>query len=564
MNRAIHYYDEVILTDLVSAEGLEEDLDITVTRDEEGMVIQFHMRYGKTEQLKVCDLNQAVGEEGIENLASLGFSREQTVALLSSAYSEEDIVFLTGLSCAREAEEYAAVLETNPEQLSVFMKNGWYQYSYILLEQGLEVAKDGTVTGQDLEQYKAFLNGVLYCCQFDGRNEDGTGYFAEGTEVPMNYSEAYLAILVGESDCALELTQSVLAEGYNQEEVVRDLVPVMNKQTAALSLYETLYDYRKNNIFCDIITWPNCYQIDSLTFAGSSLYSGGLGNCFELELRETLYDFEEPRRQISTGTLSPNQTEQRRERNNYIEKVKAAHWAVPKMLGDLTVEGASIFVPQIGLAVEALECITDAGQLVSAANSHIKEYSDNSTVKNISSMTKSTYSGIVDVCKAYQEREEAYAAILDDWSEGSIIRNENGKDVTLSNGRYWPETVLKMACFENEGICFVLGMTQEEGKKLLKKDIMNELVNKLDKQQFKGVDEKTKQDILSLVWCGTPYHEDCDMTVADIPANQIDDCIEKLSSRNELTGSNSADLDASFKSYNYLESYTGYVSKGEE
>lgn len=552
MNRVMHFHNTRTLSYLYPPEEVPNYLTLEVTKGEEGIILCIQVDppgicNTQTERLRVCDINEEVGTEGIANLRELGFTKEQIVSLFRDAYTNSDVEFISRLSNAREAEDYAEVCKIDPNSLSIYMNSGFCNYAYILMDQGLEVASDGTITGQNLEQYATFLNGVLYCQQFDVVDLDGISYYTQ--EVGINYTEEYLAILVGETECTLDTISAVLYAGYNQEEVVKAEVPAMQKQVAALSLYEALYYYRTKEIYCDL-TWPNCYQIENLTFQGNDLMNGGNTSCFEVTLRESLVDYEEPT-VINTHVLTPNQTEQRAERDDYIEKVKAAHWAIPKELGQLAIEGISIAVPEVGLGISALEAVSDVSKLGTPISGAIKEYSDNDSLKNAATMGKTAYAGIWNVVKAYREKEQAYQEILDDWYQDSMTVNGNGKDVILSKGQYLPNTIMKKAYFENEGLCFMFG-TQEEGIESFRKSVKEvdlKVVKKLNDAYFKGVNEDTKLDMLSLVWCGVPYHEDCRLTLSDMTDDQIDECVEKLGYAKVLIGSNSMDLDLMYKMY---------------
>lgn len=538
LNRAMQCRGKKTLYYYESLPEVSEQFHIKAELVEGEILLRLWVEGEKGESLRAVDMNAVVGQEGIANLERLKFTKEEIRALFASAHNERDMEFVKQLSSASTVEEYGEAFAMNPDELSPYLIQGLNGYGYLLLEKGLSTDQSGRIAEQNLKDFETFVNGLLY------RKPQWSQeilFSPEGEEFRLNqlndnHTEAYLKHLQEESRKAMEISAGVLYENYNDQEVCVRSGLSFQKQAGLSALYQVLADARSNDLSVDETNCFFYFQMEDLRFSETATGKAASLPGFELCLQEygNGVPLGEPLR-VGGKAVLPDIASKQAELENYRNAKKEADWAVPKMMGRLTVKGIVTFVPGLSNVKEMLGAAGDVKKIGSAATALVKEVAGSSKLEKGSSLGKDVYEGIWDAYCAYQEKEAADKELVDDLFQDGILMERNGTDSLLSRGQYCVNTILKEAYLKHEGICF-LGGTQEEGEKIFEDylDLIYLKLSKMNAEAFYGLDQPEKLDMLGVVWCGKPYREDSSLTVPDLSNEQLIECIKLLNEVPEL------------------------------
>lgn len=538
--------------DCPEAELGQDGFQIEAVMGDSYIVITMQVKeWGKSRQsqkITSADMNK---EADVANMEAMGFDKEQIVTILSGVYKDEDLMFAKDLSRAKTTEDYYRAFEHDPDSLSPVMHTALYQYSYILMDNGITYdERTGRVTGQDMERFETFLNGLLYAapmCYDSKKSED--------------YSTRYLENLIAQSDLAVQATAVKLDEKYNQTEVVLPCVAALNKEAGLTGLYQGLYYKDRERMFNS-----NGYQVENLTFQKENLYSSLYNTyfCFDLSREGATMP-------VKIHILEPNAAEQKEELDEFIRAKGQEKYQLPVACLKGIYDGLSVVIPELGMAKDLLCSEGGMDSAVQAGKGMINTYGTNGAVKKGANVITKGLDAYQDYVAAMEEIKRLEGELLDDcFLDAVTARYGTEGEYIISRNAYLPETVLKRSYFYHEGLSFLLPEVPEEVKKedgspMTKqewgKQVITELMSaeeyvvpSMDSPDFSKCTEADIKDMLSIVWCGEPLREESVMTMGDMTPSQIEECKEILSDCDGLKKKiDFNDFDIRYKAYQIPE-----------
>ncbi len=494
----------------VNAELTQKEPIIQITSDTEKWFDEKSIRF------TVMDLNEELGQEGLETLRNLGFSEEQIVILLSLPHTDEDIDFSIALYQADMADEYKKVFYTNPQELSDFGSYALFQYSYLLMDNNLECDAEGRVISSDFTALQEFLNGMLGSQYKEWvkvevpKEEEYVGNLRrEEMEWQMvSYTGDYLGLLVVENEAMKKLIETSVYVNYTDMARIATLEESFYKQANLCALYKALdyyvYEMRETEYYCRI----NNLELSDL-----------VGNTKDELLSHTSFSWgmdvlphgitigASSMTDIQLMRLLPPDYDQEIKEINYLKEKKESTLASLTWRGEILCTLAG-YIPGIGTGIGvALDILGTEDSLLAC----LQEYED-----------------------VAQAEEEMLADVLLD----GVILQKNGESMILDSGTYNMETLVKRSYLYQEGLSF---MVDEETESVVLGNI--EMLGRDtiigDDAKLLGTEDVTLQkDMLSVVWCGEPLREDSTMKIADLTPSQIRTCIKILGSADLLTETN--------------------------
>ena len=209
-------------------------------KTEDGRLVSVFKAGTKKVELSSVDMNEVAGIEGIANLRALKFSPEETVALLSCIYTDEDIILIGNLAKAATEEEYRKVFQSDPNELSVYTKMGLYNYSLVLLDKNVEYDDKMRITKQGFTQLEHFINGMLYTKPDYGKHDP----FADREEnlFTIDYRGGYLEAMLMSGDIQVDIARALIADDYSNVPYVGEILPYYAENVQLVALYATLAD----------------------------------------------------------------------------------------------------------------------------------------------------------------------------------------------------------------------------------------------------------------------------------------------------------------------------------
>ncbi|MED9903946.1 MAG: hypothetical protein UFG06_07160 [Lachnospiraceae bacterium] len=538
----------------VRADKEKDEIKLILTADSDSWFDK------KSVEITAADLYSGIGEEGIATMNRLGFSDGQIVGLLKNVYTDQDQAFVYQLFLADETEEYAQVFLTDPNQLSTYMSGGLYQYSYLLADNHLSHAEDGTITAMDFGRLETFLNGILSSQSTHLEEiiyETEFGNKSRWEEKTDSYAGEYLGLLAGESEFALEQTAGYMYVYYSEPDVIRPLIPVFNKQADMCALYTALlYQKTKTEAEHEGYAYQDkvYQQISELKLdVDMTEQNGNLSGAGFLYRTETLQDgkslFGTKEQHVSVQRIIPTDCEVQEKIQHYIDAVHEKKMAIPKAALDNVQAIIGIGCPAAAIGIEAAEVYGNAEQTGKLIWESVSNAADgNESVEGAVGVVSTIYSSAWDIYNKYQAAAAAENALLAGYFKDGICINIDGETIeVISQGTYHVNTLLKTAYFYQEGLSFLYEGDKEEVTELIRNEKDVDLMN--DKL-FEGMDEAARKNILSIVWCGEALDPNCPLTIWDLSDAQISVCIRVIG---QLDKNREGSFDLKLKSYDVLE-----------
>lgn len=474
----------------------------------------------KSTTLTVLDVGSEAGVKGRQVLGKLGFSKQQISALLLSAYTDADVKFVGALCRADSVEEYAEVFLADPGELSGQMAAGLYGYACVLMENGLSEGAGGGRSAAGLGRLETFLNGMLASRRTEMekreyRTEEGTEWRWE--EVTTCHTGEYLEMMVSQGRRALNVTASILYENYSAEQVVSILTPDFNREVSLYALFQSLRYFDEK-----LQEEDSChYRMEGLGISWNP-EQDALGDGIFWEMKTLWGGWEvpwAPFKDVSVYLAGPEGCEQMKRNEECVEKIRKKEAALPGFFLD-----KGVFVLE--------EIFTGLGVI-------------------------NTLYGLPDevneIVEAYEEADSAEKGMLDDVFGDGIVVDTGGKETIISRGAYSMNLLLKKIYFYHEGLQLLDTGQEGEG---MEDTIRNgdAVIRGMEEAYFAGVDMETRKDMLSIVWCGKPLREGSTLTMKDMTAAQIHECIMLIEG---MAGKKRGEWYGELMEYEIMERKTG-------
>lgn len=437
-----------------NAEEPEVDFEVTFN-SENGRLVSVFTAGGESVRLASVDMNEIVGEEGKRNLKSLGYSKEESIALMSSIYTDEDIPFIGELTMAKTEEDYREVFQHDPNLLSVDAKAGLYNYSVALVDKNVSYDENMMITKQDFTRLENFINGMLYResdrIKFENYEIGGANDWAG------DYREEYLESMIMCGETQMDILRYQMEVNYKDVEYVKNNLAWFAENAQILSLYATI-DTRMSKCF---VYQNNYMKIDGLGLdfvPGENGLSENMNEIMFSYCENIMHDNEAVVKEengqeipytadIKIKKLTGEAVAVEEFSNECARKIKQARYALPKGM----IKACTTMIPNY---------IPYVGEMVDEALGYA-DLVDNG----------------VSVYEAYREAEEANEKLNQMLSGAQIVyiakvgKSEVDADIVLG-GKYDANALLKMERLENEGLRSFHTVSEDitENSKNLEKD----------------------------------------------------------------------------------------------